>query len=75
MSRSKITQLFSFFFLVALKSSNSNRPEINGIQENCRTANQGEGMQILEGELLLQVCFADLHKNKIYILFNVTVIH
>ncbi|PKU29608.1 hypothetical protein llap_20088 [Limosa lapponica baueri] len=39
---------------VALKSSNSTRPERNGIQENCRTAKRGEGMQILEGELLLQ---------------------
>ncbi|XP_065686850.1 aryl hydrocarbon receptor isoform X1 [Patagioenas fasciata] len=42
------------FFDVALKSSNSTRPERNGIQENCRTAKCGEGMQILEGELLLQ---------------------
>ncbi|GAB0184552.1 aryl hydrocarbon receptor [Grus japonensis] len=42
------------FFDVALKSSNSTRPERNGIQENCRTAKLGEGMQILEGELLLQ---------------------
>ncbi|KQK74750.1 aryl hydrocarbon receptor [Amazona aestiva] len=42
------------FFDVALKSSNSTRPEVNGIQENCRTAKRGEGMQILEGELLLQ---------------------
>lgn len=58
MSLSKITQLYSFFFPVALKSSNSTRPERNGIQENCRTAKHGEGMQILEGELLLQVCFA-----------------
>ncbi|XP_075275330.1 aryl hydrocarbon receptor isoform X1 [Opisthocomus hoazin] len=42
------------FFDVALKSYNSARPERNGIQENCRTAKHGEGMQILEGELLLQ---------------------
>lgn len=60
-SLSKITHLcsffLSFFFVVALKSSNSTRPERNGIQENCRTAKLGEGMQILEGELLLQVCF------------------
>ncbi|NXC66127.1 AHR protein, partial [Anhinga anhinga] len=41
------------FFDVALKS-NSTRPERNGIQENCRAAKHGEGMQILEGELLLQ---------------------
>lgn len=45
------------FFDVALKSSNSTRLERNGIQES-RTAKLGEGMQILEGELLLQVCFA-----------------
>jgi len=56
-SLSKISQLFFVFFLVALKSYNSARPERNGIQENCRTAKHGEGMQILEGELLLQVCF------------------
>ncbi|NXA35158.1 AHR protein, partial [Eudromia elegans] len=42
------------FFDVALKSSNSARPERNGIQENSRPAKNGEEMQILEGELLLQ---------------------
>ncbi|KAI1242763.1 hypothetical protein IHE44_0000310 [Lamprotornis superbus] len=42
------------FFDVALKSSNSTRPERNGIQETSRTGKCGEGMQILEGELLLQ---------------------
>ncbi|XP_031445921.1 aryl hydrocarbon receptor [Phasianus colchicus] len=41
------------FFDVALKSSNSTILERNGIQEN-RTGKLGEGMQILEGELLLQ---------------------
>lgn len=49
---------FLFFALVALKSSSSTRPERNGIQETSRTGKCGEGMQILEGELLLQVCFA-----------------
>uniref|UniRef100_A0A8C5T2F2 AHR protein n=1 Tax=Malurus cyaneus samueli TaxID=2593467 RepID=A0A8C5T2F2_9PASS len=42
------------FFDVALKSSNSTRPERNGIQESSKTGKSGEGMQILEGELLLQ---------------------
>ncbi|NXU49094.1 AHR protein, partial [Turnix velox] len=42
------------FFDVALKSSNSARPERNGVQENCLTPKCGEGMKILEGELLLQ---------------------
>ncbi|NWZ37881.1 AHR protein, partial [Brachypodius atriceps] len=42
------------FFDVALKSSSSTRPERNGIQETSRTGKCGEGMQILEGELLLQ---------------------
>ncbi|XP_059584930.1 aryl hydrocarbon receptor isoform X2 [Alligator mississippiensis] len=42
------------FFDVALKSSNSARPERNGIQESCRTNKPGEGIHILEGELLLQ---------------------
>ncbi|XP_067418205.1 aryl hydrocarbon receptor [Emydura macquarii macquarii] len=41
------------FFDVALKSSNCTRPAINGIQDNCRTK-PGEGIQLLEGELLLQ---------------------
>lgn len=58
-SPSKIAQIFfHFFILVALKSSSSTRPERNGIQETSRTGKCGEGMQILEGELLLQVCFA-----------------
>lgn len=59
-SLSKIAQFyfFVFFVLVALKSSNSTRPERNGIQETSGTGKCGEGMQILEGELLLQVCFA-----------------
>lgn len=48
---------FCFGFVVALKSSNSARPERNGIQESCRTNKPGEGIHILEGELLLQVCF------------------
>uniref|UniRef100_A0A7M4FCK6 Aryl hydrocarbon receptor n=1 Tax=Crocodylus porosus TaxID=8502 RepID=A0A7M4FCK6_CROPO len=42
------------FFDVALKSSNSARPERNGIQESCRTNKPGGGIHILEGELLLQ---------------------
>ncbi|NWV61803.1 AHR protein, partial [Malurus elegans] len=42
------------FFDVALKSSNSTRPERNGIQESSKMGKSGEGMQILEGELLLQ---------------------
>uniref|UniRef100_A0A8D2PHT0 Aryl hydrocarbon receptor n=1 Tax=Zosterops lateralis melanops TaxID=1220523 RepID=A0A8D2PHT0_ZOSLA len=42
------------FFDVALKSSSSTRPERNGIQETSRIGKCGEGMQILEGELLLQ---------------------
>ncbi|KAF2983312.1 hypothetical protein EK904_000826 [Melospiza melodia maxima] len=45
---------FILFVLVALKSSSSTRPERNGIQETSRTGKCGEGMQILEGELLLQ---------------------
>uniref|UniRef100_K7FTA8 Aryl hydrocarbon receptor n=1 Tax=Pelodiscus sinensis TaxID=13735 RepID=K7FTA8_PELSI len=42
------------FFDVALKSSNYTRPEINGIQDNCRASKPGEGIHLLEGELLLQ---------------------
>ncbi|KAH1177616.1 aryl hydrocarbon receptor [Mauremys mutica] len=42
------------FFDVALKSSNCTRPEINGIQDSCRTAKPGESIHLLEGELLLQ---------------------
>ncbi|CAM4518637.1 unnamed protein product [Lepidochelys olivacea] len=42
------------FFDVALKSSNCTRPEINGIQDSCRTTKPGEGIHLLEGELLLQ---------------------
>uniref|UniRef100_A0A8C3SLM1 Aryl hydrocarbon receptor n=6 Tax=Chelydra TaxID=8474 RepID=A0A8C3SLM1_CHESE len=42
------------FFDVALKSPNCTRPEINGIQDICRTTKPGEGIHLLEGELLLQ---------------------
>ncbi|XP_034616455.1 aryl hydrocarbon receptor isoform X1 [Trachemys scripta elegans] len=42
------------FFDVALKSSNCTRPEINGIQDSCRITKPGEGIHLLEGELLLQ---------------------
>ncbi|XP_074840757.1 aryl hydrocarbon receptor [Carettochelys insculpta] len=42
------------FFDVALKSSNCTRPEINGIQDSCRTTKLGESIHLLEGELLLQ---------------------
>lgn len=55
--KEKLIFIFCFVSIVALKSSNCTRPEINGIQDSCRTTKPGEGIHLLEGELLLQVSF------------------